>query len=82
MKGFLAPTLKQPIGALCILWFENSNQYIVIDKSLYTLIEAFLASENKAQFKEKVIKSGYDAHSANQFFIEIGQFLEDCNVIM
>jgi hypothetical protein len=53
----------------------------VIDKSLYTLIKAFLVSENKEHFISAAIDLGYDTHSAEQFFNEIGQFLEDCNII-
>ena len=79
MKEFPGPTLIQQVGTQYILWFENSNQYIVIAKSLYKLIEAFLASENDSQFVETASELGYDSKSANQFHTEIGQFLEDCN---
>ncbi len=60
---------------------RNSNQYIVTAKSLYSLIEAFLASGNEMQFEETVIKLGYDNQLAERFFKEIGQFLEDSNVV-
>lgn len=79
MKGFQGPALAQQVGTHYILWFENSNQYIVTAKSLYKLIEAFLASENELQFLETVIELGYDSKSAKRFHSEIIQFLEDCN---
>ena len=79
MKEFQGPTLTQQVGTHYILWFDNSNQYIITAKSLYKLIEAFLASKNDLHFKETVINLGYERHSANRFHEEIGQFLKDCN---
>jgi len=63
-----------------MLWFKKSNQYIVLDKSLYRTIKAFLASKTKKQFKEAAIKLGFDTDDANQLFKEITTLLEECNV--
>jgi hypothetical protein len=79
MKGFQGPALTQQVGTHYILWFKNSNQYIVTAKSLYFLIEAFLASKNTEDYNDTANDLGYDRHSAEQFFKEIDQFLENCN---
>ena len=79
MKRSFAPSISQKVGKHVILWFEKSNKYIVINKSLYTLIKAFLSSKNQDRFYEEVTKTGFDPDLASQYFKEIDGFLEDCN---
>lgn len=81
MKDSFAPGLIEHVTDHVILWFQRSNRYILTEKSLYSLIEAFLASKSKSQFDEAALDLGYDAHQSEQFFKEIGQFLEDSNTI-
>ncbi len=79
MKESLAPTLTQQVGEHKILWFKNSNQYIVVHKNLYGLIEAFLSSEHKNAFEVSLKQLGYDSPTSERLFHEIDTFLEDCN---
>jgi hypothetical protein len=79
MKDSLTPTLVEPVGSFNLLWFEISNQYIILAESLYSLIKVFLASKNKEQFIDSIIRAGFDEDSTIQFYKEIDQFLDDCN---
>ncbi len=81
MKEFLTPTLTQTVGNHIILWFKNSNQYIVVDKNLYSLIEVFLSSERKNAFYASLMQLGYDSSTSEKLFHEIDTFLDDCNQV-
>ncbi len=79
MKEFLAPTLTQHVSKQFILWFKNSNQYTVVDKNLYSLIEVFLYSKHKNAFEVSLKQLGYDTPTSKKLFNEIDTFLEESN---
>ncbi len=79
MKESFAPTLTQQVGEHRILWFKNSNQYIVVDKYLYKLIEGFLSSEHKNAFDASLKKLGYDTSISENILYEVDTFLEESN---
>lgn len=80
MKQNLAPTLTQRVAHHFILWFKVSNKYVVVDNNLHKLITIFLSSKLNSNFITAIEKLGHDASEANQFLIDINNFLNDCNV--
>lgn len=54
MSKALAPTLEQPVGGFHLLWFETSNQYLVVDTALYELLQHFLAVDTPKAFDRLV----------------------------
>lgn len=49
----IVPKLKKKIFDKFMLWFEKSNQYMIVDSFVDALIEHYLNSENKNDFLQK-----------------------------
>ena len=62
MKTDLAPTLYETIDSSVVLWFGVSNQYVVIPKFSFYLLQIFLAADSSKQF----IANLFEDESINQ----------------
>ena len=73
LKG---PSLSKQIKEQQLLWFGNSNSYVIVDQNINELINLFVAHDKKNSF----ISAVYDAHGiphsqAENFYNEILQFV-------
>ncbi|MBT8269954.1 MAG: hypothetical protein KJN59_12095, partial [Bacteroidia bacterium] len=80
MKELLSPTLIEQVSEHVLLWFKNSNKYIVIDTGIYALVKAFLNAENTDAFKSHLSEFGFETNLADNYLQDIDQLLEDCHV--
>lgn len=81
MKSKLAPTLIQNVGDNYILWFRNSNQYVIVQNSLFRLIQQYINSNSKTHFKDSLVQLEFDSEAIDSIHNEIAVFLENCNII-
>lgn len=79
MTQFLSPSLSQQVGDSYILWFKKSNQYVIVENSLFGLIQCFLDSDTKTKFEQALVQLEFDTLTTNTMYSEISQFLDECN---
>ena len=80
MKADLSPKLVYNIHKTIILWFHESNKYVVISERLHKLLDLFLNVENKATFLNTLNDTlDLDPPNSEALFNEISSFLEDAN---
>lgn len=79
MRNSLAPTMVEHVKDHVVLWFQNSNKYIVLDNALYSLVKAHLNSKNILDFKRKLPELGIESSFAVEYFNEIEQLLNESN---
>ena len=64
-----------------ILWFQASNQYIVVSQSLMLILELYFSSENEHDFNTQLQASLRLLNSKSKsYYSEITQLLQDVNV--
>lgn len=82
MKTYWTPTYTKGVGNSFLLWFENSNSYVVIDSFLNQLLHFFLLAKDKTDFlaSTKSIKDILESQ-IETYYDEIYNFLEHCNTI-
>ena len=82
MKTDLSPTHIKSIDQIVILWFECSNNYVVISKSAYSYLKSYIKINDSEGFiNQLVISEGFESHQAaaiSQQFLEV---LENSNTI-
>lgn len=81
MNSELAPTFIQQVGDNYILWFKPSNQYVIVENSLFGLIQYYLNSDTKTEFKQSLAPLKMDAVTMEAMHTEIGLFLKECNIL-
>ena len=76
----LAPKHSLKIGLSNVLWFETSNQYIVVSNILMAILDLYFASNNHEQFL-KQLQSDLDIspHQAKVYYKEITELLSSSN---
>lgn len=81
MKNNFPVTHSTQISDSWVFWFENSNQYIVISKSLKALLDVFLTSESEQDFAHQ-LKSSLDLSKQDSkiYYAEINELLEAVNI--
>lgn len=80
MENIFYPKHIAQLSDSCVLWFEATNQYIVISKSLKKILDVYLDSESENDF-DKRLKSSLDLpkqHSST-YYTEISEFLKTAN---
>lgn len=80
MNSKLAPTLVQQVGDNYILWFSKSNQYVIVENSLYGLIQQYVMSSTKKEFEQSLTQLEFDFRAIDNIYKEIALFLEESNV--
>lgn len=80
MKNNLSPKYLTQLSDSWVLWFEASNQYIVISKAHKILLDVFLASESELDF-EKQLKPLVTTPRGNSsiYYAEISELLKAAN---
>lgn len=80
MKNNFFPTHFTQLSDSWVLWFEASNQYIVISKALKKILDVFLDSENENDFA-KQLKSLLNISKPNSetYYTEISELLQAAN---
>jgi hypothetical protein len=77
----LAPSLVSKIDAAYLLWFEHSNQYLVLPESIKALVEVFLEAPNETAF---IVKMQYHNNSsptiAATYYAEIKALLATAHI--
>ncbi|WMI68468.1 hypothetical protein [Mangrovimonas sp. YM274] len=77
MNSHLQPKYKSTIGSTIVLWFFNSNRYVVVDNITGKFIEVFLASNSIEDFKNRL--SIESKTNSKELYLDIKNFLTDCN---
>lgn len=80
MKHRHAPKYCTQLSDSWVLWFEASNQYLVISKALKEVLEVFLISESELDF-ENHLKTALNLpkDKSKAYYIELNEFLEAAN---
>ncbi len=81
MKSELTPTLIKQVGDNYILWFKNSNQYIVVDQALLELVQLYLDVKNSSKFEVSLLQLEFDSKTIQSIEEDISLFLDSCNAI-
>ncbi|WP_040281431.1 hypothetical protein [Psychroserpens damuponensis] len=82
MKADLAPKHIRKIDDSIILWFKESNRYVVVPQHTWTLISLYIESKNKDAYLnhlEHELQLG-DLDASTAIFTEISKFLIEVNV--
>lgn len=79
MKEHFAPSLSQKIGSFYLLWFKNSNQYVVLDETLNSLIQHFFLAKDYNSFEAILLDQELDPDHIKSIFKDIELFLDSCN---
>ncbi|MFD2917478.1 phosphoenolpyruvate carboxykinase (ATP) [Psychroserpens luteus] len=80
MKTDLSPKYIHKINETIILWFQRSNKYIIVSESIYALINLFLNTDNKVDFKKTLFETTEIGNErCEELYLEISNFLEDAN---
>ncbi len=76
----LAPNLVRKINGVYILWFKNSNNYILLDDINYSLLTLCISSLNELDFFNSISRSDLKIHEIpKSVYRELRQLLLDCN---
>ncbi|RXJ46015.1 hypothetical protein [Gelidibacter gilvus] len=80
MKNNFFATNSTQLSDSWVLWFEASNQYIVISKALKVLLDVYFASESEYDFN-KQLKSfiNISNRNSNTYYAEINELLKEVN---
>ncbi|WP_353779892.1 hypothetical protein [Winogradskyella sp. 3972H.M.0a.05] len=78
MNKLQAPKYIRKIGDLTIVWFENTNNYILLDNILAVIFDLFLQSNSEIEFIEKSINyHNISSSSAKHYFYDFQQLLNE-----
>ncbi|MBJ7879189.1 hypothetical protein [Gelidibacter salicanalis] len=73
------PRYTVQLGSNYVLWFENSNQYIVVSEMIKDLLEVFLLFPSKSTFIEVLVQQQMLEEQATSFYKDIKRLLENAN---
>lgn len=80
MKNNFHPTHSTQLSNSWVLWFEASNQYIVIPNPLKIILDVFLYSENENDFVEQLESLlNISKRNPNTYYAEISELLKTAN---
>src|SRR5690606_4017328 len=80
-KGELAPKYSQKIGDHHVLWFENSNSYIVLSSQSYLYLQLYLSSKDKEAFIQAISDvQGPLPDDIASYYQQLSAFLTEVNV--
>jgi len=74
-----APKYIVKLGSNYVLWFETSNQYIVVSEMIKELLEVFLLFPSKSEFIEVLVEQHIAFTQATAFYNEMNRLLEDAD---
>ncbi|MDH7911536.1 hypothetical protein [Winogradskyella sp. SYSU M77433] len=78
MNNSLSPTYKRMFGDFCVLWYQSSNTYSIVDYSFNTILELYLQSENIEDFASYLQSENLDIKSIIE---TINNYLKSCNTV-
>ncbi|WP_323027629.1 hypothetical protein [Gelidibacter japonicus] len=80
MNKNLSPKHLTQLSDSWVLWFEASNQYLVISNSLKELVDVYLRSENEDDFHSQLRSSStLSKHDSHTYYTEISELLRTVN---
>ncbi|TXE09251.1 hypothetical protein ES711_04805 [Gelidibacter salicanalis] len=74
-----APRYIVKLESNYVLWFEKSNQYVVVSEMIKDLLEVFLLIPSKSEFIAVLVEQHIADNQATAFYNEIKGLLEDAN---
>ena len=77
MNSLFTPKYIRKIKGVYVLWFEKSNKYIVLNGGNMNVVNAYLNSENEAEFSN-TLKNSTNTN-LKFLFKEVSQLLYNCN---
>ncbi|WP_298892575.1 hypothetical protein [uncultured Psychroserpens sp.] len=81
MKADLSPKYVHKINETILLWFHNSNKYVVVSETSYTLIDLYLRVDNKTSFIDTLEQSlQIEPTKCEEIYNDISNFLKDANI--
>ncbi len=82
MKNELAPKFIKPIGDLNVLWFQNSNNYAVLDSNLLNILNCYITANHKFEFLEKISNSlRISQNEALNYYNDLSELLESNTIL-
>ena len=80
MQNNYAPTRIQKIQDNYVLWFENSNRYVIVDDFNYKLLNLFLTSTSKNQFIAELTQLDFlNKEEPEAIYNSLNEFLLSCH---
>ncbi len=81
MKPESGPVFSKRLGKSHILWFQDSNSYIIISNTVQQLLDCFFLAKDKSDFVQRateVVK--IDESLADVYYDELNDFLDDISL--
>lgn len=78
----MAPTYTQQIEENFILWFETSNNYIILNKTLMKILTIFIKVSDKTSFLNAIVQDkelNYSVEEIASIYNDFTRFLKDQN---
>lgn len=80
MKNIFSPKHITQLSNSWVLWFETSNQYLVISNSTKVLLDVFLQSESEQDFEKRLKASlNHSQKNSKAYYTELSEFLNAVN---
>ncbi len=82
MKASLTPKYERSFNDVLVLWFCNSNRYVVVSKELYSILAFYFKAKNANEFIT-LLKSSktISIDEAKTILSEVKEFIEESNII-
>jgi hypothetical protein len=80
LKNIFSPKHITQLSNSWVLWFETSNQYLVISNSTKVLLDVFLHSESEQDFEKRLTASlNHSQKKSKAYYTELSEFLNAAN---
>lgn len=80
LENKVSPKHQTQLSDSCVLWFETSNRYLVISRSIKDIMDVFLDSEDQADFDLKLKSKWHIPHLKGKgYYDEMKELLETAN---
>ncbi|MAX71161.1 MAG: hypothetical protein CMC76_08685 [Flavobacteriaceae bacterium] len=78
MDNKLSPTYQRVFGEFCVLWYQSSNNYSIIDHSFSSTLQFYLQAKNIEDFTSSLQNENLDINSTVE---TINNYLKSCNTV-
>lgn len=83
LNSELAPKYIRKVKNKYVLWFENSNKYILLDKNSMRIMNFFFHSSSLKEFNKSLDNSAIQNKKlSTNIYNELNQLLVDCNLLI
>ncbi len=81
MNPIVAPKFIVELDNVFVLWFEASNQYIVVSETIKDLLDVFFKTSSKSSFLEALQLLNIPLKKAEAFYVDLQRLVENSNLV-